>query len=191
MGSMGRYLSSGIAFTIIVQDRYNTGYVKEHIQEIEEGLKKSFDLSFYDREEKEDSFSYNFKLKEFDSYIHEFILEHGKDMPFAANEKLEEARRASLKMGKDFNQENYPLALKKLDLRFDWAPFTNFSSVFLIDYCENWRNIKLTPIIAQIGFDIDKVDFEDESLTLRLLNQFVRHTYHSTLSRNIVFYISG
>ena len=198
---MGRYLSCAVATSMVVEKRNDKPFEKEELNKLKQSVGKIFDLDLYIVKEEENLISLEIKKDVFDANIHELCRELNKSFFLLTfllydNEYLDE----------DKPDEEWPISIKEIPNRnkymlelgenansndvkskdLSWHVF----SPLLRREIPNWRAYSFDIKGIMLFLDINKVDFEDQTEIVCLLNWFKKDYFKTKLSGSIVFHIT-
>ena len=198
---MGRYLSCAVATSMVVEKRNDKPFEKEELNKLKQSVGKIFDLDLYIVKEEENLISLEIKKDAFDANIHELCRELNKSFFLLTfllydNEYLDE----------DKPDEEWPISIKEIPNRnkymlelgenansndvkskdLSWHGF----SPLLRREIPNWRAYSFDIKGIMLFLDINKVDFEDQTEIVCLLNWFKKDYFKTKLSGSIVFHIT-
>ena len=198
---MGRYLSCAVATSMVVEKRNDKPFEKEELNKLKQSVGKIFDLDLYNVKEEENLISLEIKKDVFDANIHELCRELNKSFFLLTfllygNEYLDE----------DKPNEEWPISIKEIPNRnkymlelgenansndvkskdLSWHGF----SPLLRREIPNWRAYSFDIKGIMLFLDINKVDFEDQTEIVCLLNWFKKDYFKTKLSGSIVFHIT-
>ena len=198
---MGRYLSCAVATSMVVEKRNDKPFEKEELNKLKQSVGKIFDLDLYIVKEEENLISLEIKKDVFDANIHELCRELNKSFFLLTfllydNEYLDE----------DKPDEEWPISIKEIPNRnkymlelgenansndvkskdLSWHGF----SPLLRKEIPNWRAYSFDIKGIMLFLDINKVDFEDQTEIVCLLNWFKKDYFKTKLSGSIVFHIT-
>lgn len=198
---MGRYLSCAVATSMVVEKRNDKPFEKEELNKLKQSVGKIFDLDLYIVKEEENLISLEIKKDVFDANIHELCRELNKSFFLLTfllydNEYLDE----------DKPDEEWPISIKEIPNRnkymlelgenansndvkskdLSWHGF----SPLLRREIPNWRAYSFDIKGIMLFLDINKVDFEDQTEIVCLLNWFKKDYFKTKLSGSIVFHIT-
>ena len=197
---MGRYLSCAVATSMVVEKKNDKPFEKEELNKLKQSVGKIFDLDLYNVKEEENLISLEIKKDVFDANIHElcrelnksfflltFLLYNNKylnqdrpdeEWPISITE-IPNRNKYMLELGKnaynDCESENLSL--------FGFSPLLRREISICQDYSFDIQGILLF-------LDGDKVDFEDETEFVCLLNWFKKDYFKTKLSGSIIFHIT-
>ena len=198
---MGRYLSCAVATSMVVEKRNDKPFEKEELNKLKQSVGKIFDLDLYNVKEEENLISLEIKKDVFDANIHELCRELNKSFFLLTfllydNEYLDEDKpdeewpisiteipnrnKYMLELGENANSND----VKSKDL--SWHGF----SPLLRREIPNWRAYSFDIKGIMLFLDINKVDFEDQTEIVCLLNWFKKDYFKTKLSGSIVFHIT-
>ena len=198
---MGRYLSCAVATSMVVEKRNDKPFEKEELNKLKQSVGKIFDLDLYIVKEEENLISLEIKKDVFDANIHELCRELNKSFFILTfllydNEYLDEDKpdeewpisiteipnrnKYMLELGENANSND----VKSKDL--SWHGF----SPLLRREIPNWRAYSFDIKGIMLFLDINKVDFEDQTEIVCLLNWFKKDYFKTKLSGSIVFHIT-
>lgn len=198
---MGRYLSCAVATSMVVEKRNDKPFEKEELNKLKQSVGKIFDLDLYIVKEEENLISLEIKKDVFDANIHELCRELNKSFFLLRfllydNEYLDEDKpdeewpisiteipdrnKYMLELGENANSND----VKSKDL--SWHGF----SPLLRREIPNWRAYSFDIKGIMLFLDINKVDFEDQTEIVCLLNWFKKDYFKTKLSGSIVFHIT-
>ncbi len=197
---MGRYLSCAVATSMVVEKKNDKPLDKEELNKLKKSVGKIFDLDLYNVKEEENLISLEIKKDIFNANIHELCRELNKsfflleftlyDDEYWSEDKPDEEWPISLTKTEDGNKymlelgENGNIDFKSEDL--SWYGF----SPLLRREISNWRDYNFYIQGIKLFFDVDKVDFEDETEFVCLLNWFKKDYFKNKLSGSTIFHIT-
>ena len=198
---MGRYLSCAVATSMVVEKRNDKPFEKEELNKLKQSVGKIFDLDLYIVKEEENIISLEIKKDAFDANIHELCRELNKSFFLLTfllydNEYLDE----------DKPDEEWPISIKEIPNRnkymlelgenansndvkskdLSWHGF----SPLLRREIPNWRAYSFDIKGIMLFLDINKVDFEDQTEIVCLLNWFKKDYFKTKLSGSTIFHIT-
>ena len=197
---MGRYLSCAVATSMVLEKKNDKPFEKEELNKLKQSVGKIFNLDLYNVKEEENLIGLEIKKDVFNENIHDLCRELNKsffllnftlydDEYWSENKpneewpisliKTEDGKKYMLELGENANN-NY----ESEDL--SWFGF----SPLLRREIPNWRDYSFYIEGIKLFFDIDKVDFEDQTEILCLLNWFKKDYFKNKLSGSIVFHIT-
>ena len=197
---MGRYLSCSIATSMIIEKKNDKPFEKKELNKLKQSLKRIFNLDLYDAKEEGNLISLEIKKDVFDVNIHDLCRELNKSfflLVFTLYDakylnknkpyeewpisliKIEDSNKHKLKLGKNAND-----ACESENL--SWHGF----SPLLRREFPNWRDYNFDIQGIMLFFGIDKVDFEDATEFVCLLNWFKKDYFKTKLSGSIIFHIT-
>lgn len=204
---MGRNLALGVATTIWISKKKNYWTsdfdLFKNEEKIKEELKNLIDISAYDFNREEDKFVLTMKPEYFSNNIHDLIKELYPVIDCRICMINKSSTKNKIELDEDFNSKNYPIELKvhedgpdEGDLYCDWFQgedysFGETSEWWLFKSKELRQNIHIDKSHILIWLDINKIDYEDETKMLEIMNKMARTYLKSKLSKNSFFYISG
>lgn len=189
--------------------------------QIKENIEKHIDVSHYKVIETDEKITYKIDESFVNEHIHELVKEvnHLLDMKnyFLYNSWYNDYQNIDLNSDK-FNQKNYPFELKWFDENYNYE--SEYEKKYLCNdygvrtgdkeeytyltgpfYPENvWmihgesellRNVNIYASYVELWIDENKIDGEDESKIIQLLNIFSRNYFKNPLGKDIHFYIFG
>ena len=198
---MGRYLSCAVATSMVVEKRNDKPIEKEELNKLKQSVGKIFDLDLYNVKEEENLISLEMKKDVFDANIHELCRELNKSFFLLTfllygNEYLDE----------DKPDEEWPISIKEIpdrnkymlelgenansnDVKSKDLSWHGFSPLLRREI-PNWRAYSFDIKGIMLFLDINKVDFEDQTEIVCLLNWFKKDYFKTKLSGSIVFHIT-
>lgn len=193
---MGRFLSAGIATTILISGPN----IFEQKDKILKRMEKFIDIKNYEVHDQEKDFYLRLKTDVFEQNIYEFVNEFYK-VKKAYNIFLEDIENHDIQ---EFTKEKYPLKLiedekenllvqipnSEYDVNETGFVWENFSYIFLDDSFPR-RDIKIYLKFIPIWMEPDKTLSEDPTNMLYFLNLFSRNYFKSPLGNHFLFYIEG
>ena len=197
---MGRYLSCAVATSMVVEKKNDKPFEKEELNKLKQSVGKIFNLDLYNVKEEENLISLEIKKDMFNENIHDLCRELNKSF-FLLNFTLYDDEYWS----EDKPNEEWPISLiktedgKKYMLELGENANNNYESEDLSWFgfspllrreIPNWRDYSFYIEGIKLFFDIDKVDFEDQTEILCLLNWFKKDYFKNKLSGSIVFHIT-
>ena len=198
---MGRYLSCAVATSMVVEKKNDKPIEKEELKKLKQSVGKIFDLDLYNVKEEENLISLEIKKDVFNENIHDLCRELNKSFFLLTfllydNEYLDEDKpdeewpisiteipnrnKYMLELGENANSND----VKSKDL--SWHGF----SPLLRREIPNWRAYSFDIKGIMLFLDINKVDFEDQTEIVCLLNWFKKDYFKTKLSGSIVFHIT-
>ena len=197
---MGRYLSCAVATSMVVEKKNDKPIEKEELNKLKQSVGKIFDLDLYIVKEEENLISLEIKKDVFNENIHDLCRELNKsffllhftlyDDEYWGEDKPDEEWPISITEIPNSNKymlelgENGNIDFKSKDL--SWRGF----SPLLRREIPNWRDYNFYIEGIMLFFDVDKVDFEDQTEIVCLLNWFKKDYFKTKLSGSIVFHIT-
>ncbi len=197
---MGRYLSCAVATSMVLEKKNDKPFEKEELNKLKQSVGKIFNLDLYNVKEEENLISLEIKKDMFNENIHDLCRELNKSF-FLLNFTLYDDEYWS----EDKPNEEWPISLiktedgKKYMLELGENANNNYESEDLSWFgfspllrreIPNWRDYSFYIEGIKLFFDIDKVDFEDQTEILCLLNWFKKDYFKNKLSGSIVFHIT-
>lgn len=197
---MGRYLSCAVATSMVLEKKNDKPFEKEELNKLKQSVGKIFNLDLYNVKEEENLISLEIKKDMFNENIHDLCRELNKSF-FLLNFTLYGDEYWS----EDKPNEEWPISLiktedgKKYMLELGENANNNYESEDLSWFgfspllrreIPNWRDYSFYIEGIKLFFDIDKVDFEDQTEILCLLNWFKKDYFKNKLSGSIVFHIT-
>ena len=198
---MGRYLSCAVATSMVVEKKKDKPFEKEELNKLKQSVGKIFDLDLYIVKEEENLISLEIKKDVFDANIHELCRELNKSFFLLTfllydNEYLDE----------DKPDEEWPISIKEIpnrnkymlelgenansnDVKSEDLSWYGFSPLLRREF-SNWRDYNFDIQGIMLFLDINKVDFEDQTEIVCLLNWFKKDYFKNKLSGSIVFHIT-
>ena len=198
---MGRYLSCAVATSMVVEKRNDKPFEKEELNKLKQSVGKIFDLDLYNVKEEENLISIEIKKNVFNENIHDLCRELNKSFFLLTfllydNEYLDE----------DKPDEEWPISIKEIpnrnkymlelgenansnDVKSKDLSWHGFSPLFRREI-PNWRAYSFDIKGIMLFLDINKVDFEDQTEIVCLLNWFKKDYFKTKLSGSIVFHIT-
>ena len=198
---MGRYLSCAVATSMVVEKRNDKPFEKEELNKLKQSVGKIFDLDLYIVKEEENLISLEIKKNVFNENIHDLCRELNKSFFLLTfllydNEYLDE----------DKPDEEWPISIKEIpnrnkymlelgenansnDVKSKDLSWHGFSPLFRREI-PNWRAYSFDIKGIMLFLDINKVDFEDQTEIVCLLNWFKKDYFKTKLSGSIVFHIT-
>lgn len=197
---MGRYLSCAIATSMVIEKKNDKLLEKEEINRLKESVGKIFNLDLYNIKEKGNLISLGIKKDMFDANIHDLCRELNKSFFLLTfllyyDECLDEDRpdeKWPISIKEIPNSNKYILELGKNaynDCESENLSLFGFSP-FLRREIPNWRDYNFDIQGILLFLDGDKVDFEDETEFVCLLNWFKKDYFKTKLSGSIIFHIT-
>ena len=197
---MGRYLSCAVATSMVLEKKNDKPFEKEELNKLKQSVGKIFNLDLYNVKEEENLISLEIKKDVFNENIHDLCRELNKSF-FLLNFTLYDDEYWS----EDKPDEEWPISLiktengKKYMLELGENANNNCESEDLSWFgfspllrreILNWRDYSFYIEGIKLFFDIDKVDFEDQTEIVCLLNWFKKDYFKNKLSGSIVFHIT-
>ena len=197
---MGRYLSCAVATSMVLEKKNDKPFEKEELNKLKQSVGKIFNLDLYNVKEEENLISLEIKKDMFNENIHDLCRELNKSF-FLLNFTL----YSDEYLDEDKPDEEWPIFLiktedgKKYMLELGENANNNYESEDLSWFgfspllrreIPNWRDYSFYIEGIKLFFDIDKVDFEDQTEILCLLNWFKKDYFKNKLSGSIVFHIT-
>ena len=198
---MGRYLSCAVATSMVVEKKNDKPFEKEELNKLKQSVGKIFDLDLYNVKEEENLISLEMKKDVFNENIHDLCRELNKsffllhftlyddeywgadkpdeEWPISITE-IPDSNKYMLELGENANSND----VKSKDL--SWRGF----SPLLRREIPNWRDYNFYIEGIMLFLDINKVDFEDQTEIVCLLNWFKKDYFKTKLSGSIVFHIT-
>lgn len=197
---MGRNVSAGILTNIEIvkkNNHYSSANfdLKKEINNVLKEINKMVDITAYDIKEDEDGFI--LKLKQ------EYLKENFYDL-------FTEMTKINNEYGRFYNclnsEEKFPIEKEKIDISIDEENEYQLhygeekSSNFYIFYPLFWilsaksklyDDVSISGSILPIWVDIDKIDGEDETSILWIMNMMKNKFFKSKLSKCLIFEIIG
>ena len=197
---MGRYLSCAIATSMVIEKKNDKLLEKEEINRLKESVGKIFNLDLYNIKEKENLISLGIKKDMFDANIHDLCRELNKSFFLLTfllyyDEYLDEDRpdeKWPISIKEIPNSNKYILELGKNaynDCESENLSLFGFSPLLRREI-PNWRDYNFDIQGILLFLDGDKVDFEDETEFVCLLNWFKKDYFKTKLSGSIIFHIT-
>ena len=198
---MGRYLSCAVATSMIIEKRNDKPFEKEELNKLKQSVGKIFDLDLYNVMEEENLISLKIKKDVFDENIHDlcrelnnsFFLLHFMpyDDEYLDEDKPDEEWPISITEIKDSNKHIVELGenANSNDFKSKDLSWYGFSPLLRREF-SNWRDYNFDIQGIMLFLDINKVDFEDQTEIVCLLNWFKKDYFKTKLSGNIVFHIT-
>ena len=197
---MGRYLSCAIATSMVIEKKNDKLLEKEEINRLKESVGKIFNLDLYNIKEKGNLISLGIKKDMFDANIHDLCRELNKSFFLLTfllyyDECLEEDRtdvKWPISIKEIPNSNKYILELGKNaynDCESENLSLFGFSPLLRREI-PNWRDYNFDIQGILLFLDGDKVDFEDETEFVCLLNWFKKDYFKTKLSGSIIFHIT-
>lgn len=197
---MGRYLSCAIATSMVIEKKNDKLLEKEEINRLKESVGKIFNLDLYNIKEKENLISLGIKKDMFDANIHDLCRELNKSFFLLTfllyyDEYLDEDRpdeKWPISIKEIPNSNKYILELGKNaynDCESENLSLFGFSQLLRREF-PNWRDYNFDIQGILLFLDGDKVDFEDETEFVCLLNWFKKDYFKTKLSGSIIFHIT-
>ena len=198
---MGRYLSCAVATSMVVTKRNDKPFEKEELDKLKQSMKRIFDFDLYNVKEADNLLFLDIRKDVFNENIHELCRELNKSffllhfMPYD-DEYLEEDR----------SDEEWPISIKEIsdsnkyilelgenansnDFKSEDLSWCGFSPLLRREI-PNWRDYSFDIQGIMLFLDINKVDFEDQTEIVCLLNWFKKDYFKNKLSGSIVFHIT-
>lgn len=202
---MGRFLALGVVSSIGIYKKGGFS-IKEKKDEIINNLSKYLDMSKYNYDEYENALILRIKPEHFNNNIHSLIktlypLIKCKDLLYNSNYEDVDI------LSEEFNSTNAPLNIKqyeeteehmhdkgdfycewnecKEDIAMEYPKYWVFESRELIE------NFNINFAYINLWHDWNKIDSEDETNLIEILNTLRYPYYDNELSKNILFYIAG
>ena len=197
---MGRYLSCAIATSMVIEKKNDKLLEKEEINRLKESVGKIFNLDLYNIKEKGNLISLGIKKDMFDANIHDLCRELNKSFFLLTfllyyDECLDEDRpdeKWPISIKEIPNSNKYILELGKNaynDCESENLSLFGFSPLLRREI-PNWRDYNFDIQGILLFLDGDKVDFEDETEFVCLLNWFKKGYFKTKLSGSIIFHIT-
>ncbi len=198
---MGRYLSCAVGTSMVVEKRNDKPFEKEELNKLKQSVGKIFDLDLYDVKEEGNLISLEIKKDVFDANIHELCRELNKSFFLLTfllygNEYLDEDKPDEewpISITEIPNRNKYMLELgenaNSNDVKSKDLSWHGFSPLFRREI-PNWRAYSFDIKGIMLFLDINKVDFEDQTEIVCLLNWFKKDYFKTKLSGSIVFHIT-
>ncbi len=197
---MGRYLSCAIATSMVIEKKNDKLLEKEEINRLKESVGKIFNLDLYNIKEKGNLISLGIKKDMFDANIHDLCRELNKSFFLLTfllyyDECLDEDRpdeKWPISIKEIPNSNKYILELGKNaynDCESENLSLFGFSPLLRREI-PNWRDYNFDIQGILLFLDGDKVDFEDETEFVCLLNWFKKDYFKTKLSGSIIFHIT-
>lgn len=197
---MGRYLSCAIATSMVIEKKNDKLLEKEEINRLKESVGKIFNLDLYNIKEKGNLISLGIKKDMFDANIHDLCRELNKSFFLLTfllyyDECLDEDRpdeKWPISIKEIPNSNKYILELGKNaynDCESENLSLFGFSPLLRREI-SNWRDYNFDIQGILLFLDGDKVDFEDETEFVCLLNWFKKDYFKTKLSGSIIFHIT-
>ena len=197
---MGRYLSCAIATSMVIEKKNDKLLEKEEINRLKESVGKIFNLDLYNIKEKGNLISLGIKKDMFDANIHDLCRELNKSFFLLTfllyyDEYLDEDRpdeKWPISIKEIPNSNKYILELGKNaynDCESENLSLFGFSQLLRREI-PNWRDYNFDIQGILLFLDGDKVDFEDETEFVCLLNWFKKGYFKTKLSGSIIFHIT-
>ena len=195
---MGRYLSCAVATSMVVEKRNAKQFEKEELNKLKQSVGKIFDLDLYNVKEEENLISLEIKKDVFDANIHELCRELNKSFFLLTfllynNKYLNQDRPDEewpISITEIPNRNKYMLKLGKNaynDCESENLSLFGFSPLLRREI-SNWRDYNFYIEGIMLFFDVDKVDFEDQTEIVCLLNWFKRDYFNNPLNESLVFH---
>lgn len=198
---MGRYLSCSIATSMVVEERNDKPFEKEELNKLKQSVGKIFDLDLYNVKEEENLISLEIKKDVFNENIHDLCRELNKsffllhfmiyDNEYLNTDRHDEKWPISLIQTENGNK--YMLVLgenaNSNDIKSEDLSWYGFSPLLRREF-SNWRDYNFDIQGIMLFLDINKVDFEDQTEIVCLLNWFKKNYFKNKLSGSIVFHIT-
>ena len=198
---MGRYLSCSIATSMIIEKKNDKPFEKKELNKLKQSLKRVFNLDLYDAKEDGNLISLDIKKDVFDANIHDLCRELNKSFFLSVFTLY-----ATKYLNKNKPYEEWPISLIQIenskkymlelgenansnDVKSEDLSWHGFSPLLRREF-PNWKdyNFDIQGIMLFLG--IDKVDFEDATEFVCLLNWFKKDYFKNKLSGCIVFHIT-
>ena len=197
---MGRYLSCAVATSMVVEKKNDKPIEKEELKKLKQSVGKIFDLDLYDVKEEGNLISLEIKKDVFDANIHDLCRELNKsfflltfllyDDEYLDEDKPDEEWPISIKEITDSNKHILELGEDaNNDCESENLSWFGFSPLLRREI-SNWRDYSFDIEGILLFLDINKVDFEDETEFVCLLNWFKKDYFKNKLSGSIVFHIT-
>ena len=197
---MGRYLSCAIATSMVIEKKNDKLLEKEEINRLKESVGKIFNLDLYNIKEKGNLISLGIKKDMFDANIHDLCRELNKSFFLLTfllyyDECLDEDKpdeKWPISIKEIPNSNKYILELGKNaynDCESENLSLFGFSPLLRREI-PNWRDYNFDIQGILLFLDGDKVDFEDETEFVCLLNWFKKDYFKTKLSGSIIFHIT-
>ena len=197
---MGRYLSCAVATSMVVAKKDDKPFEKEELDKLKKAVGKIFDLDLYNVKEEENLISLDIKKDIFNANIHELCRELNKsfflltfllyDDEYLDEDKPDEEWPISIKEITDSNKHILELGEDaNNDCESENLSWFGFSPLLRREI-SNWRDYSFDIEGILLFLDINKVDFEDETEFVCLLNWFKKDYFKNKLSGSIVFHIT-
>ena len=197
---MGRYLSCAVATSMVVAKKDDKPFEKEELDKLKKSVGKIFDLDLYNVKEEENLISLDIKKDIFNANIHELCRELNKsfflltfllyDDEYLDEDKPDEEWPISIKEITDSNKHILELGEDaNNDCESENLSWFGFSPLLRREI-SNWRDYSFDIEGILLFLDINKVDFEDETEFVCLLNWFKKDYFKNKLSGSIVFHIT-
>ena len=197
---MGRYLSCAVATSMVVEKKNDKPLDKEELNKLKKSVGKIFDLDLYNVKEEENLISLDIKKDIFNANIHELCRELNKsfflltfllyDDEYLDEDKPDEEWPISIKEITDSNKHILELGEDaNNDCESENLSWFGFSPLLRREI-SNWRDYSFDIEGILLFLDINKVDFEDETEFVCLLNWFKKDYFKNKLSGSIVFHIT-
>ena len=198
---MGRYLSCSIATSMVVEKRNDKPFEKEELNKLKQSIGRIFDLDLYNIKEEENLISLEIKKNVFNENIHDLCRELNKSFfllhfMIYDNEYLNKDRHDEkwpISLIQTENGNKYMLVLgenaNSNDIKSEDLSWYGFSPLLRREF-SNWRDYNFDIQGIMLFLDINKVDFEDQTEIVCLLNWFKKGYFKNKLSGSIVFHIT-
>ena len=197
---MGRYLSCAVATSMVVAKKDDKPFEKKELDKLKKAVGKIFDLDLYNVKEEENLISLDIKKDIFNANIHELCRELNKsfflltfllyDDEYLDEDKPDEEWPISIKEITDSNKHILELGEDaNNDCESENLSWFGFSPLLRREI-SNWRDYSFDIEGILLFLDINKVDFEDETEFVCLLNWFKKDYFKNKLSGSIVFHIT-
>lgn len=205
---MGRYLALGVASSVMLRRKKNYWGDKSDFDfqknetKVKKGLSTLLDITKYSIAVDQEGMDLEMKPECFSSTIHDLIKELYPLIDCRSALELNE-----IEFNENFNQENYPLTIKKSEKSdayhtkgyfylesndfSEWPDGFCVPEVWLFDDEELVKNIHVTMAYILLWADFSKFSSKDETELLKIMNRMSRKYFHSSLSKNMFFFIFG
>lgn len=201
---MATCLALGVVSSISIYKKKNSD-IKLNKEQIMKSLNQYLDISKYKLMEYSNGYKLKIEPKYFKENIHELIQEL---YPLIRCNAIIEKHGEEYYnfINNDFNYQSFPLTLKQFtkdeyghhkgDFYRSWDKVEEEMAFEFPQYWvfEDWdlkENLNVRFGYIPLWWDYEKIMSEDETKLLKILNTMVHSYYKSSLSKNILYYISG
>lgn len=216
---MGRYVALGIACEIQFRKSIYTKPEEFALirKDLKNNIEKYINANDYYITEEDDSIYYRIKEEVINNNIHNLLKEI--EQLFDMNDfeyHISEGKHDIKVSDENFNKDNYPLEFKLLDENYkyegEYDKKTNCNTYrFVTPHCKietdfpffrenDWmlygKGDLFDDTSGDVGYlniwrDIDKIDGEDETMIIYILNTLLMKYFQNPLAKDLQFYISG